>query len=167
MVDRNEKGYLGHDITRSPMPRLIRQIFIFGVITPIRCYCSAILADAGGGGPHLRLLRRVYIRVAMHTRDADDAECGMRRDTGPYAARQLPRGKDVSNQPGSLIRIADSPASPLFSGYYENGTRSMLARVPFGWNFGILLFHWILYVSLRNINVDIEVFFFLCFKSSS
>lgn len=103
------------------MPRLIRQIFIFGVITPIRCYCST---DAGGGGPHLRLLRRVHIRVAMHTRDADDAECGMRRDTGPYAARQLPRGKDVSNQPGSLIRIADSP---LFSGYCGSGTRSMRA----------------------------------------
>lgn len=43
-----------------------------------------ILADAGGGGLHLRLLQRPYIRVAMHTCDADDAECGMRRVTGPY-----------------------------------------------------------------------------------
>lgn len=100
----------------------------------------------------MRLLRRVYIRVAMHTRDADDAECGMRRDTGPYAARQLPRGKDVSNQPASLIRIAEPPPHPHcfpdIAGA-ELGRRCFCTRpVSMDENLLNLCF---LHVSLRNV----------------
>lgn len=56
----------------------------FEVIAPIRCYCLAIAAGAVDGGVHLRLPRRLCIRLTVHTRCR---RCGMRHAgvTEPYA----------------------------------------------------------------------------------
>lgn len=101
---------IGESLTcvEANMHRYDRYLISFGVVAPIRCYCFADPCGCRGWwATFAASTSPVHPCCDAYTRDADDAECGMRRVTGPctIAGANYPAESSIEAERTLLISL--------------------------------------------------------------